>query len=100
MLHRFFLKFKANMIAVCSRVSKCCSSVVLQLQVDAVMKHAMKIVETEKFSGIRVGCFSLLDLGAFLLKFGSLHLSVNNRFPTQGHEHKVFLFSYSLPFFM
>lgn len=45
------------MIAVCSWVPKSCPSVVMQLQTDAVMEHTMKIVETEKYSGIRVKCF-------------------------------------------
>lgn len=56
------------MIAVCSRVPKCCSSVDMQLQIDAVMEHAMKTVETEIFSGIHVTCFHSRSL---LLKFGS-----------------------------
>lgn len=36
----------------------------MQLQVDAVMEHVVKIVETETFSGIHVKMFSLWDLGA------------------------------------
>lgn len=55
------------MIAVCLWVPKY-SSVVLQLQIDAVMENAMKIVETEKFSGNYVKCF---HSWSHLLKFGS-----------------------------
>lgn len=32
------------MVAVCSWVPKRCSSVVMQLQIDALMEHTMKIV--------------------------------------------------------
>lgn len=42
MLRSFFMKVKSHMTAVCSWVPKCCSTVVMQLLINAVMEHAMK----------------------------------------------------------
>lgn len=66
------------MIAVCSLVPKCSSSVVMKL--NAVMEHAMKIVATEKFSGIHVKCLNSWILEPFT-EVWQLHLTVYNQSP-------------------
>lgn len=84
------------MIAVWSWVPKCCSSVVMQLQIEAVMEHTMKIFETEKYSGIHVKCFHSWILKP-LTEVWQLHLTVSNAFPlrdnTYGFSFVIFFFS-------
>ncbi len=84
------------MTAVCCCVPKCCSSVVMQLQIGAVMEHVMKIAETEKFSGIHVKCFNSGILEP-VSEVWQLHLTVKNQFPlrdvnTRGFSFLIFFF--------
>ena len=63
------------MVAVCSWEPKWCSSAVVQLQIDAVMKNAVKVVDTDKFSGIYVICFHSLISEPFT-EVWQLHLTI------------------------